>query len=75
MHGATRLVAVDASPEMLRLNREHVSDPRVDYALADLFAWKPQGRFDFVFFGFWLSHVPRHLFDSQRGRRESEAYM
>jgi SAM-dependent methyltransferase len=60
---ATRLVAVDASPEMLRLNRERVSDPRVDHVLADVFDWKPKSRFDLVFFGFWLSHVPRDRFE------------
>ncbi len=56
--GANRLVAVDAAPQMLTLNRERVRDPRVEYVLADLFDWRPEGRFDFVFFGFWLSHVP-----------------
>ena len=61
---ATRLVAVDASPEMLRLNRERVLDPRVEYALADVFDWRPESEFDFVFFGFWLSHVPRDRFES-----------
>lgn len=61
--GATRLVAVDASPEMLRLNRERVSDPRVEYELADLFEWRSENRFDLVFFGFWLSHVPRDRFE------------
>jgi demethylmenaquinone methyltransferase/2-methoxy-6-polyprenyl-1,4-benzoquinol methylase len=30
----------------------------------DLFAWEPTGRFDAVFFGFWLSHVPLERFAS-----------
>lgn len=47
---------------MLRLNRERVNDPRVEYALADVFDWKPESRFDFVFFGFCLSHVPGDRF-------------
>jgi demethylmenaquinone methyltransferase/2-methoxy-6-polyprenyl-1,4-benzoquinol methylase len=34
----------------------------VEYQLADLFEWKPRERFDFVFFGFWISHVPPDRF-------------
>ena len=30
---------------------------------ADLFEWTPAERFDVVFFGFWLSHVPPTHFD------------
>jgi hypothetical protein len=29
---------------------------------ADLFAWRPDRRYDAVFFGFWLSHVPLERF-------------
>jgi SAM-dependent methyltransferase len=62
---ATRLVAVDAAPEALALNRSRLNaDARVEYILADLFAWRPDlpERFDVVFFAFWLSHVPRERF-------------
>ncbi len=31
---------------------------------ADLFRWQPKGVYDFVFFGFWLSHVPPDRFAS-----------
>lgn len=31
---------------------------------ADLFAWEPDRRYDVVFFGFWLSHVPPARFGS-----------
>jgi SAM-dependent methyltransferase len=55
---ADELVAIDASPEALELNRERVASERVRYVQADLFRWQPRGLFDFVFFGFWLSHVP-----------------
>ena len=60
---ATRVTAVDASPEVLRLNDEKVAARRrwrgeVEYVVADLFEWEPHRRFDTVFFGFWLSHVP-----------------
>ena len=38
---------------------------RVEYVLADVFNWTPPaGAFDAVFFGFWLSHVPRDRFDA-----------
>jgi SAM-dependent methyltransferase len=54
---ASRLVAVDASPETLEVNRARV-DGDVEYVVADLFDWEPHERFDLVFFSFWLSHVP-----------------
>jgi len=61
---ARRITAVDASPEMLALNRERLHSPAVRYIQADLFAWKPEERFDAVFFSFWLSHVPPEQFDA-----------
>lgn len=61
---ATEVTAVDASPEVLELDRERVASARVRYVQADLFAWEPAGAFDFVFFGFWLSHVPPERFES-----------
>ncbi|MBD3160667.1 MAG: methyltransferase domain-containing protein [Candidatus Eisenbacteria bacterium] len=60
---AERLTAVDAVEEMLSLNRDRVGSPRVDYVQADLFAWRPDRRYDAVFFGFWLSHVPPERFE------------
>jgi len=60
---ADRLVAVDASPQTLEVNRGRV-DGRVEYVVADLFAWAPEEAFDLVFFSFWLSHVPEKLFDA-----------
>lgn len=61
---AATLTALDASPEAIALNRERVGDPRTDYRLADIFAWQPTQRYDLVFFGFWLSHVPEARFDA-----------
>lgn len=61
---AAELTAIDASPEVLELNRERVASDRVRYLQADLFRWQPRERFDFVFFGFWLSHVPPARFTS-----------
>jgi demethylmenaquinone methyltransferase/2-methoxy-6-polyprenyl-1,4-benzoquinol methylase len=64
---AASLTAVDASPEVVALNRERLRAEGllegVDYVLADLFAWRPPRRYDLVFFAFWLSHVPPARFD------------
>jgi len=57
---ATTLTAVDASPEMLELAALRAPDAR--FIEADLFAWEPDRRYDGVFFGFWISHVPEGRF-------------
>jgi demethylmenaquinone methyltransferase/2-methoxy-6-polyprenyl-1,4-benzoquinol methylase len=59
---ATSLTAVDASPEMLAIAAARFGDARVRFVRADIFSWVPERRFDVVFFGFWLSHVPRERF-------------
>ena len=56
------ITAVDASPEVLAINRSRVATANVDYVEADLFAWRPAARYDAVFFSFWLSHVPEERF-------------
>jgi demethylmenaquinone methyltransferase/2-methoxy-6-polyprenyl-1,4-benzoquinol methylase len=61
---ASRVVAVDASPEMIEINRARTCSPRVEYVGADIFSWTSQERFDLVFFSFWLSHVPPVRFDT-----------
>jgi SAM-dependent methyltransferase len=61
---ATDVTAVDASPEMLAIAAAWVGDQRVRFVQADLFAWAPDRRYDVVFIGFWLSHVPLERFDS-----------
>jgi trans-aconitate methyltransferase len=62
---AAHLTAVDASPEMLAIAAAKVGhDPRVRFVEADLFRWRPDRRYDVVFFGFWLSHVPLERFES-----------
>lgn len=58
-----RLTAVDASPEVLAINRSRVAARNVDYVEADLFAWRPAERYEAVFFSFWLSHVPEDRFN------------
>ena len=52
------VTAIDASPEVLVLNRARVRSAAVRYRQCDIFRWHPDERYDFVFFGFWLSHVP-----------------
>ena len=61
---AADVTAVDASPEMLALASARVGDERVRFVSADLFRWRPDRRYDVVFFGFWLSHVPAERFAS-----------
>jgi len=60
---ATEVTAIDASPEVLQINQDRVGASRVRYIQADLFDWEPDESFDFVFFGFWLSHVPPERFE------------
>ncbi|WP_327581253.1 methyltransferase domain-containing protein [Nonomuraea sp. NBC_00507] len=62
---AADVTAVDASPEMLAIASARVGEnERVQFVSADLFRWKPDRRYDVVFFGFWLSHVPPERFAS-----------
>ncbi len=61
---ATDVTAVDASPEMLAIASARISDERVRFVQADLFTWTPDRRYDVVFIGFWLSHVPLERFAS-----------
>ena len=60
---ANHLTAVDASPEVIELNRQKIQSQSVEYIVADLFNWTPTQKFDFIFFGFWLSHVPMERFN------------
>ena len=57
---AEHVTAVDASPEVIALNRDRVGpDAPVEYVVADLFEWRPaQASYDVVVFTYWLSHVP-----------------
>jgi SAM-dependent methyltransferase len=64
LRDATDVTAVDASPEMLAIAATRVDDQRVRIVQADLFTWVPDRRYDVVFFGFWLSHVPPERFAS-----------
>jgi len=59
-----QITALDASPEVIDVNRTKLKSDRVTYAQADLFAWQPEQTYDLVFFGFWLSHVPPEQVDA-----------
>lgn len=61
---AHTVTAVDASPEMVAINRARVQSDRVTYILADLFTWQPDRQYDGICFGFWLSHVPLERMES-----------
>lgn len=43
---------------MKAANYQHVR-----YIETDLFAWRPEAKYDVVFFSFWLSHVPDDRFE------------
>jgi demethylmenaquinone methyltransferase/2-methoxy-6-polyprenyl-1,4-benzoquinol methylase len=58
---ATRVVGVDAAPEMRDLALAKLQDAgkrNVELRVDDLFTWQPDREYDVVFFAFWLSHVP-----------------
>lgn len=61
---ARQMTAVDAVPEVLRLNQQRLQSSKVEYIQADIFTWQPAERFEVIFFSFWLSHVPFSHFEA-----------
>ena len=61
---ARQVTAIDASEEMIEINRRRCRSPRVEYQQRDLFSWEPDREFDLVAVAFWLSHVPPDLLDA-----------
>ena len=61
---AEQITAVDAVAEVLAINQARIQSPKVKYLQENIFEWQPQTKFDVVFFGFWLSHVPQEHFTS-----------
>jgi SAM-dependent methyltransferase len=61
---ASDVTAVDGSPEMLAIAAARLGPGQLRLVQADLFGWVPDRRYDVVFFGFWLSHVPLERFAS-----------
>lgn len=61
---SNELTAIDASPEAIDICKKRIQDDSVNFYIHNIFDWKPLKLYDFIFFGFWLSHVPSELFDS-----------
>ncbi|NJM73830.1 MAG: methyltransferase domain-containing protein [Scytonema sp. RU_4_4] len=59
-----KITALDASQEVIEINRRKLDAAKVEYRQVDLFSWEPDAEYDLVFFSFWLSHVPPKLVDS-----------
>ncbi|MGH9435449.1 MAG: class I SAM-dependent methyltransferase, partial [Terriglobia bacterium] len=60
---ASELVLLDGSSEMLGLASGRLQSPKVRCIDEDIFSWHSTERFDTIFFGFWLSHVPPDRFE------------
>ena len=57
---ASRVLAIDAAPETLRIARSRVPQPNVEFAVGDAYALPPrEPKFERGFAGFWFSHVPK----------------
>ena len=63
LESSDSITAVDTSPEMIARASRRVGNRGVRFIEADLFSWRPDRKYDSVFFGFWLSHVPEERFD------------
>ncbi len=62
---AASVHALDAAPEMLEIAEARTgSKANIRFSRENLFAWTPERRYDFIFLGFWLSHVPAERFAS-----------
>lgn len=64
LQSASSITAVDASEEMIAINRAKIASERVQYIQADLFSWQPERAYDAVCFCFWISHVPVERLDA-----------
>ena len=60
---ADSVLAVDASAEMIAINKAKLQSNIVSYQEANIFDFESAEQFDTVFFGFWLSHVPFDRFN------------
>jgi ubiquinone/menaquinone biosynthesis C-methylase UbiE len=57
---SAHVVAIDASPETMRIAEGRVPAGKVRFLVADAYDLPPDlGRFDAAFAGFWFSHVPK----------------
>jgi SAM-dependent methyltransferase len=64
---AEKVTALENSRSMIELNRLRLQEAglqgHVDYEETDLFCWHPLARYDAVFLGFWISHLPSAVLD------------
>ena len=57
---ASRIVALDASPETLAIAKQRTAAPHVEFVVGDAYDLPGTPKaFDAAFAGFWFSHVPR----------------
>jgi demethylmenaquinone methyltransferase/2-methoxy-6-polyprenyl-1,4-benzoquinol methylase len=56
------VTAIDTCAELHEVNRSRHGDAHVDYVVADLFEYQPTQRYDLIFAGYFLSHVPAGRF-------------
>lgn len=57
---ATHVVAIDASPETMRIAKSRVPEAKVEFLVGDAYKLPShRGRFGAAFAGFWFSHVPK----------------
>jgi ubiquinone/menaquinone biosynthesis C-methylase UbiE len=57
------VTALDASTEVMEINRSKINSEHIEYREADLFNWQPDTQYDLVFMAFWMSHVPPEKLD------------
>ena len=53
-----RVTALDASPEMIAINRAKLLSANVEYRQTDLFTWRPDRQYDMVFLAFGYPMCP-----------------
>jgi len=61
---ADKMTAIDTSPEAIALCKKKLQASTIEYIQHNIFDWVPQQQYDFIFFGFWLSHIPFESFDA-----------
>jgi SAM-dependent methyltransferase len=58
---ATRVIAVDTSPETMRIAEGRVPTGKVEFLVGDAYELPSRlGKFNAAFAGFWFSHVPKN---------------
>ena len=61
---ADKITAVDASEETINVCKSKLPETKIEFLNCDIFNWKPKIKYDYIFFGHWLSHVPKNQFNS-----------